>query len=764
MLYRFRSKSKAKYKKLEEEDVETLRQRPSILLPTLQAGEKEFFKLVASGNVYEARNFLQSNSGFNINCQNFQGVTALHIAMQNKDEAMVEFLLGQDGIDVADNHLHAIRDNQLKLLQMLLAKMQDVSPGLEFVGVTHSSDFPDHVTPLILASQCGHYEIIEYLIERGHRIQKPHKPECNCSDCRQRWAEDDMLHDESLRLNLYRAVSNPAYICHATNDPIYTAFQLSTELMKCSYLCPQFRTAYFELSQEISNFAVDLIATCRSTEEMELVLRQPLGLDATIYYLYPRLILAMQWKQKEFVAHPNTQQLVQNAWHGDWYEWKTKSFGTKAFLFLIRPFLLPVITILCIVMPRHNLTRHYQIPLNKMISHTVGYIIFLVLIFLQSDLDKTGQKREPPNSGYEFVIIAFVVGYVWNTVRLLAMLGPKRFFKNMWRWNDVIMLTLFVLTFVFWLLSWIDAKQNDQVDLERKYWHHLDPVLISEGTFAIAVILAFFRLLYLCRLNYYLGPLQISLGKMSADICKYITIFVIIVLSFTCGMCRFYQYYDSMVQIDEAGMKTKQQDSFISFAYTLKTFFWALFCMSSVESADVIIENLPGETENTTIINKHTFTEAIGYIAFACFEVLTVIMILNMLIATMSNTFQRITDNVDVEWVFGKTEFYTEYMIQTTVPSPLNLIPTASGIGSILEYITVMVQTPKGKRSRYTPYHCCFLEKEPEEQLTSQYPILMAQLVQRYFREKDNNADSTTSEIDTIRQELAELKQLMRGD
>lgn len=36
--------------------------------------------------------------------------------------------------------------------------------------------------------------------------------------------------------------------------------------------------------------------------------------------------------------------------------------------------------------------------------------------------------------------------------------------------------------------------------------------------------------------------------------------------------------------------------------------------------------------------------------------VLAVIVILNMLIATMSNTFQKVTDNVDIEWAFGRTE------------------------------------------------------------------------------------------------------------
>lgn len=357
----------------------------------------------------------------------------------------------------------------------------------------------------------------------------------------------------------------------------------------------------------------------------------------------------------------------------------------------------------------------------------------------------------------------YVAGYVWGSFRMCAILGPGRFFKNLWNWFDLITYILFVLTFLFWLASYMDSLDSDQVDLERKYWHPLDPILIAEGCFAVAVIMSYFRLLYLCRLNYYLGPLQISLGKMSADIAKYITIFTIIILAFSAGLCRFYQYYDGMVQTDDSsGIKTSQVSSFVDFASTLKTFFWALFCMAPLETGDVIIENLPGETSSTTIINKHTFTEAVGYICFALFEILTVIIILNMLIATMSNTFQRVTDNVDVEWTFGKTLFYVDFMIQTTLPPPFNLIPTGGGISSAMDWFSVFNKNPEGKAAFCSPFHCCYIDEEMDETLERNFPIVMAQLIQRYFREKDSNADNTETEIDEIKQELAEIKQLIK--
>ncbi|XP_022919026.1 short transient receptor potential channel 4-like [Onthophagus taurus] len=747
------------YRKIDDE----LQPRGSIILPQLQQSERKFFEMVACNDIAAVRDFLQENPHFNINCVNFQGVSALHIAVQNVSENMVELLISQPDIEIGDCVLHAIRDNQIKILKILLNKLHQTAPGFEFVGVTNSSDFPEYVTPLILAAQCGHFEIIELLIERGHKIVKPHPPDCQCHECRAQYLADDLLHGETLRLNLYRAVSNPSYICHSTYDPILTAFQLSKELMDSAYVVPQLKTAYQELANEISQFAVDLIGCCRSTEEMDLVLKQVDGLYVSPHFLYPRLLLAIDYKQKHFVAHPNSRQMIDTAWHREFREWKYKSILIKALYPFFRLLMIPVIAILCLVMPHHHLVTFYSIPVNKMLSHMAAYFIFLVIIFLESNIDKKEAKRGPPNSGLEPVIIIFVISRIWSSFRLCMIRGPARHFKKLWNWYDLVNYILYLLTFSFWVFAAIDVRDNGQVDLERKYWHHLDYTLIAEGTFAIAVVMSFFRTMNLMRLNYMLGPLQICLGKMSADIARYLTMFALIIIAFTCGTCRLYHYYEGMVQIDkETGVKKSQEDSFVSFAAALKTYFWAIFCMSGLSSGDVIIETLPGEQENTYIYNTHEFTEAVGYIAFALFEVIIVIVLLNMLIATMSNTYQRVIDNVDIEYAFGKTEFYMEYMAQTCLPPPLNLIPTARGLGSIFEWLHVLTKTPPQKKARFTLTNCCFIETEMDEQLTKDFPILMTQLIQRYFREKDVSSDKISTDVDVVKQDLNEIRSILR--
>lgn len=61
--------------------------------------------------------------------------------------------------------------------------------------------------------------------------------------------------------------------------------------------------------------------------------------------------------------------------------------------------------------------------------------------------------------------------------------------------------------------------------------------------------------------------------------------------------------------------------------------------MGSPTDADLVVSQNIGSADR---ILKHYFTEAVGYGLWALFHILTVIVLLNMLIAMMSDSFQRI--------------------------------------------------------------------------------------------------------------------------
>ena len=102
-------------------------------------------------------------------------------------------------------------------------------------GISHYIDYinllqfsPD-ITPLILASQKNQYEIVQLLLLRGEKVQKPHKFGCLCRECVNKM-KFDQLRSAKYRLNAYRGLASEAYISLSSKDPILTAFQLSKEL------------------------------------------------------------------------------------------------------------------------------------------------------------------------------------------------------------------------------------------------------------------------------------------------------------------------------------------------------------------------------------------------------------------------------------------------------------------------------------------------------------------------------------------------------
>lgn len=82
---------------------------------------------------------------------------------------------------------------------------------------------------------------------------------------------------------------------------------------------------------------------------------------------------------------------------------------------------------------------------------------------------------------------------------------------------------------------------------------------------------------------------------------------------------------------------------------TFKTVFWSLFGLSEKEGVKL------GKYQNS-------FTENIGYLIYGTFNIASVIVLLNMLIAMMSKSYETIEEHADVEWKFARSKLYMEYI------------------------------------------------------------------------------------------------------
>ena len=82
---------------------------------------------------------------------------------------------------------------------------------------------------------------------------------------------------------------------------------------------------------------------------------------------------------------------------------------------------------------------------------------------------------------------------------------------------------------------------------------------------------------------------------------------------------------------------------------TFKTVFWSLFGLSQKDGVSL------GNYQNE-------FTEIIGQVIYGVFNIVSVIVLLNMLIAMMSKSYETIEEHADVEWKFARSKLYMEYI------------------------------------------------------------------------------------------------------
>ncbi|KAI3381524.1 hypothetical protein SNEBB_008688, partial [Seison nebaliae] len=229
------------------------------------------------------------------------------------------------------------------------------------------------------------------------------------------------------------------------------------------------------------------------------------------------------------------------------------------------------------------------------------------------------------------------------------------------------------------IVYWLDA--------DRFNWSQWDPRNLAENMFAIANILSFTRIMFILPANQQLGPLQISLGKMVTDIVKFAVIFLLVFLAFLISLNNLYWYYNASirkkVEINERNIVTNSQMKFGTIELTFRTVFWSIF--GAVDPKFVSLD----EYNNSVTTN-------IGLFVYGTFMISCDIVLLNMLIAMMSKSFESIQGDADVEWKFARSKLYMEYIkAGATLPVPMNIIPTPKSFVYFCKYICKLVQCKK---------------------------------------------------------------------
>lgn len=691
----------------------------------------------------------------NINCIDPLGRTALLIAIENENLEIIELLLSYNA-HVGDALLHAIRKEVVGAVELLLnhKKPRGEKQVPPILLDKQFSDFTPDITPIILAAHTNNYEIIKLLVQRGVSIPQPHAVRCNCVECASSSDVDGLRHSRS-RLNIYKALASPSLIALSSEDPFLTAFQLSWELRELSTVENEFKSEYEELSRTCKQFAKDLLDQTRSSKELEIILNyrddiNPL-LDESTNDL-ARLKLAIKYCQKEFVAQPNCQQLLASRWYDEFPGWRRRHWAGKLITCIFIGLLFPLLSILYLICPKNRYGLFIRKPFIKFICHTASYLTFLFLLFLASQHIASAKRdlQGPPPTTVEWMILPWVLGFIWTEIKQMWDSGFEDYIDDWWNLMDFIMNSLYLATISLKIVAY--AKYSGT--RPRCNWEMWHPTLVAEALFAIANIFSSLRLICLFTANSHLGPLQISLGRMLLDILKFLFIYCLVLLAFANGLNQLYFYYDTDEGTECKGIRcNKQNNAFSTLFETLQSLFWSIFGLISLYV--------------TNVKPKHEFTEFVGSTMFGTYNIISLVVLLNMLIAMMNNSYQHIADHADIEWKFARTKLWMSYFEEGgTLPSPFNIIPSPKSVYYLIGWIKKhLFRRPSIKRLE--TFGTLGRRAAENVRLNHEYQEVLRNLVKRYvaamIRDAKTEEGLTEENFKELKQDISSFRYEVLG-
>uniref|UniRef100_A0A8C6F2C5 Transient receptor potential cation channel subfamily C member 7 n=2 Tax=Odontoceti TaxID=9722 RepID=A0A8C6F2C5_MONMO len=727
---------------------------------SLTPEEERFLDSAEYGNIPVVRKMLEESKTLNFNCVDYMGQNALQLAVGNEHLEVTELLLKKENLArVGDALLLAISKGYVRIVEAILSHPafaqgqrltlspleQELRDDDFYAYDEDGTRFSHDITPIILAAHCQEYEIVHILLLKGARIERPHDYFCKCNECTEKQRKDSFSHSRS-RMNAYKGLASAAYLSLSSEDPVLTALELSNELARLANIETEFKNDYRKLSMQCKDFVVGVLDLCRDTEEVEAILNGDVNFQVWSDHHRPslsRIKLAIKYEVKK-------------------------------------------------------LGRTLRSPFMKFVAHAVSFTIFLGLLVVNASDRFEGVKTLPNEtftdypkqifrvkttqfSWTEMLIMKWVLGMIWSECKEIWEEGPREYVLHLWNLLDFGMLSIFVASFTARFMAFLKASeaqvyvdQHVQDDTlhnvslppevayftyARDKWWPSDPQIISEGLYAIAVVLSFSRIAYILPANESFGPLQISLGRTVKDIFKFMVIFIMVFVAFMIGMFNLYSYYRG----------AKYNPAFTTVEESFKTLFWSIFGLSEVIS--VVLKY------------DHKFIENIGYVLYGVYNVTMVVVLLNMLIAMINNSYQEIEEDADVEWKFARAKLWLSYFDEgRTLPAPFNLVPSPKSFYYLIMRIKMcLIKLCKSKakscendlemgmlnsKFRKTRYQAGMRNSE---NLTAnntyskptRYQKIMKRLIKRYVLKAQvdrENDEVNEGELKEIKQDISSLR------
>ena len=353
------------------------------------------------------------------------------------------------------------------------------------------------------------------------------------------------------------------------------------------------------------------------------------------------LDVLIELERKEVVSQHAVQQYLTNVWIGNmkWPGWK---FVVLFFSFLICPVIWVIVS--C---PIGN--RLSKMPIIKFSLYLVSHIFFIVILTFTTVnpwlplYKNTGQWPH----WHEWLLATWVLGV------FLAELTNPSDRDGLGGIKVVVVFVCFiaVLVHVIAIIIGVFELLDERKRLETLYYRN--------QLLAVALLLSFLEFLNFLTFHHLFGPWAVIIRDLIKDLLRFLAILGIFMVGFSLHVCAIYQPVFPPPDTINGTLPSVGQE-FQSAFDTFEMLFFALF----------------GLVEPDYMPPMH-LSPAVAKIIMKCvfgiYMMVTVVVLINLLIAMMSNTYQRIQAQSDTEWKFGRAKLIRNMNLTSPTPSPINV-------------------------------------------------------------------------------------------